>query len=151
MLFPRILGVWFSRAALATCFPSFPSFPFQKLGFRAMALIELFMGSIAWTKFIEKISKTVAFSDYGVDRSVNFRRHRLEWARAVFKGVSVGLTFQRQQDGRLGHFLRFQGLVLLHASFANVAATIRGKQAVASTYTCTFVSKLIFLWHPDVR
>ncbi len=60
--------------------------------------------------------------------------------KAVFKGVSTGLTFQRQQDGRLGQFLRFQGLVLLHASFANVAATIKGKQAVASTYTCTFVS-----------
>ena len=80
-------------------FTSFISF--QKLGFRVMALVELFLGSIAWAKFVEKISKTVAFSDYGVDRSVNFRRHRLEWARAVFKGVSVGLTFQRQQDGRL--------------------------------------------------
>ncbi len=71
---------------------------------------------------------------------VNLRQHRLEWARAVFQGVSVGLTFQRQQDGRLGHCLPVHGLVLLHASFANVAATIRGKQAVASTYTCTFVS-----------
>lgn len=41
---------------------SFTSFiSFQKLGFRVMALVELFMGSIAWAKFVDKISKTVAF------------------------------------------------------------------------------------------
>ncbi len=42
-------------------------FTFQKLGLSNDSLIELFMGSIAWTKSIEKSSKTVLFSDYGVD------------------------------------------------------------------------------------
>lgn len=32
----------------------------------------------------------------------------------------------------------FSSLLSLHASFANVAATMRGKHAVASTYTCFY-------------
>jgi hypothetical protein len=66
--------------------------------------------------------------------------------KLVFNGVSIGFTFHGQQDGKWGYNLRFQGL-LLHASFANVAATMSGKQAVASTYTCTFVSKSNSLLH----
>jgi hypothetical protein len=96
MLFPGILGVLCSRAALATCFPSFPFISFPKTGVSNDGIDGIVYGEYTVDQVNRDDFKNGCLSRFMVLIDlVNLRRHTLEWARAVFQGVSIGFTYQR--------------------------------------------------------